>query len=87
VIATVVEAPPVYDPGGLTCLVDDFVVADPREWETIGATLLSEANRQARERGAVQAVIVCGHQDQPKRAMLAAGGFSVASEWYVKEIP
>ena len=37
VIATLVEAPPVYDPGGLTCLIDDFVVADPQEWETSGS--------------------------------------------------
>src|SRR5262250_1450527 len=26
-IATLVAAPPVYDPGGLTCLIDDFTVA------------------------------------------------------------
>jgi hypothetical protein len=86
VIATLVDAPPVYDPGGLTCVIDDFVVADPREWEAIGAPLLSEANREASARGAVQTVVACGHLDQPKRAMLAAGGFSIASEWYVKEI-
>jgi GNAT superfamily N-acetyltransferase len=86
VIATVVEAPPVYDPGGLTCVVDDFVVADPQDWEAIGAPLLSEAYREASAQGAVQTVVVCGHQDQPKRAMLAGDGFSIASEWYVKEI-
>ena len=84
VIATVVEAPPVYDPGGLTCLIDDFVVADPQAWGTIGAALLNEANRQAHARGAVQTVVVCGHQDQPKRALLTEDGFSIASEWYVK---
>ena len=84
-IATLVDAPPVYDPGGLTCLIDDFVVADPEDGEAIGARLLSEANRQAGARGAVQMVVVCGHQDQPKRAMLAGCGFSIASEWYVKE--
>lgn len=86
VIATLVEAPPVYDPGGLTCLIDDFTVADPQEWEAIGARLLREAAREAGARGAVQAVVGCGHQDEPKRAMLAAGGFAIASEWYVKEI-
>ena len=66
VIAALMDAPPVYDPGGLTCLIDDFVVADGRDWQTIGLALLAEANRQARERGAAQTVVVCGHQDQPK---------------------
>src|ERR1700676_5053020 len=27
VIASLVPAPPVYDPGGATCLIDDFTVA------------------------------------------------------------
>ena len=86
VIAALVEAPPVYDPGGLTSVIDDFVVADGRDWATTGLALLTEANREAKARGAVQTVVVCGHQDQPKRAMLAAGGFSLASEWYVREV-
>jgi GNAT superfamily N-acetyltransferase len=85
-IATLVEAPPVYDPGGLTCVIDDFVVAEAQDWQSVGGALLAEANRQAKSRGAVQTVVVCGHQDQPKRRMLAAGGFSIASEWYVQEV-
>src|SRR5437879_75669 len=28
VIASIVSAPPVYDPGGPVCMVDDFAVAD-----------------------------------------------------------
>jgi GNAT superfamily N-acetyltransferase len=86
-IATLIEAPPVYDPGGLTCVIDDFVVAEARDWQSTGTALLAEANRQAGSRGGVQTVVVCGHQDQPKRRMLAASGFSIASEWYVREIP
>src|SRR5438876_7264329 len=74
VIAALVEAPPVYDPGGLTSVIDDFVVADGRDWATTGLALLTEANREAKARGAVQTVVVCGHQDQPKRAMLAGEG-------------
>ena len=85
VIATLVEAPPVYDPGGPTCLIDDFVVA-PEAWPSTGAALLTAALREAQARGAVQSVVVCGHQDEPKRAMLNGNGFSIASEWYVSEI-
>jgi hypothetical protein len=29
-IGRLVPAPPVYDPGGVSCMVDDFAVADPR---------------------------------------------------------
>ncbi len=85
IIAAVVPAPPVYDPGGLTCLIDDFVAA-PDAWSTTGAALLAEVSRQAKERGAVQTVVVCGQRDEPKRRMLGAGGHSIASEWYVREI-
>jgi GNAT superfamily N-acetyltransferase len=85
VIATLLDAPPVYDPGGLTCLIDDFVAAEAT-WDTVGAALLAAVDREAKARGAVQMVIVCGHLDQPKRRMLADGAFSIASEWYVKAL-
>jgi hypothetical protein len=87
VIASLMDAPPVYDPGGLTCLIDDFVVGEAGDWAAVGAALLGAAGREARAHGAVQMVVVCGHRDQPKRTMLAAGGFTIASEWYVREIP
>ena len=77
---------PVYDPGGKTCLVDDFAVDSAGDWTTVGNALLAAALQEARERGAVQAVVVCGHRDDPKRHMLAGDGFSIASEWYVREI-
>jgi GNAT superfamily N-acetyltransferase len=85
VIASLVEAPPVYDPGGPTCMIDDFAVGDPKDWPDVGQALLAAARRAAQERGAAQTVVVCGHRDDPKRRMLAADGFSLASEWYVRE--
>lgn len=78
-----VKAPPVYDPGGLVLMVDDFVVADPTLWPTVGRALLDEARRVGAARGAVLVNVVCGPLDAPKRAMLAAAGLSVASEWHV----
>lgn len=86
VMASLVEAPPVYEPGGLTCLIDDFVVHDGSDWTTTGKALLSAAARAAHARGAVQMVVVCGHQDEPKRHMLRDEDYSIASEWYVREI-
>ena len=80
----VVDAPPVYDPGGKVCMVDDFVVREPALWAAVGRALLDEVRRLARERGAVLVVVVCGPHDQPKRALLAMDDFTVASEWHVR---
>jgi GNAT superfamily N-acetyltransferase len=87
VLAMLVPAPPVYDPGGLTCSIDDFCVADPTLWNTVGMALLDEAQRLARERGAVQVVVVCGAHDEPKRRLLESRGLSIASHWYVGRLP
>ena len=86
VIAVLVESPPVYDPGGLTCLIDDFTVARKADWESIGPPLLEEVRRRALANGAVQMVVFCGHLDEPKRVMLSDLGFSIATEVYVRLI-
>lgn len=85
-IADFVSAPPVYDPQGLVCRVDDFCIAQGQTWEDCGLPLLKAVMQEARRRGAVLSVVVCGHQDEPKRAMLKTAGFGIASEWYVKEL-
>lgn len=82
----VVPAPPVYEPGGPTCVVDDFAVGDPELWPTVGVALLRTVRRTARERGAVQLVVVCGHLDQAKRSALEASGLTIASEWWVSPL-
>ena len=61
-------------------------MAAAADWETAGTRLLEEAGHRARERGAVQAVVVCGHRDEVKRRMLAVMGYGIASEWYVREL-
>ena len=83
VIAAIVPTPEVYDPGGPTCMIDDFCVADATTWPTVGAALLADVQAAAAARGAVQSVVVCGHLDEPKRAFLRGAGLSLASEWYV----
>jgi hypothetical protein len=82
--ARLLSAPPVYDPGGLTCLIDDFTVNEGL-WLSAGMELLAAAREAARARGAVQVVVVCAHLDEPKRRMLAAAELSIGSEWYVSE--
>ena len=83
IIGSVVPPPPVYDPGKNVCVVDDFVVSDPELWPTVGAALLDAVREQAEGLGAQLSVVVCGHLDEPKRAMLRDNGFGIASEWYV----
>jgi hypothetical protein len=45
--------------------------------------LLRAALAEARQRGAVQAVVVTAQLDEPKREALRACGLEVASEWWV----
>jgi hypothetical protein len=86
ILASMTQAPPVYDPGGPVCIIDDFTVATPPEWETVGVGLLQAVQEQAKGRGPVLSVVVCGHQDGPKRQMLQRAGLSIASEWYVNPL-
>lgn len=87
VIARIVDAPAVYDPGGPTCVIDDFWVRDGSDWDSIGPALLNEASRRAQsEFKASQVLVVCGHQDLTKRAMLKGQAFTIASEWYVRPL-
>jgi GNAT superfamily N-acetyltransferase len=86
IIGMLIDAPPVYDPGGLTCLVDDFVVQQPEAWSQIGAALLRQVNQLAKEQGAVQTVVVCRRLDEDKRTTLASLGLTVVSEWSVVEL-
>jgi hypothetical protein len=46
VIATIMQAPPVFDPGGLTVLIDDFTVADEKEWNSVGLALLEHVKTE-----------------------------------------
>lgn len=85
-IAQTVQPPPVYDPGGKACMIDDFVVADPSLWATVGRALHDEAERLARDSGAVMSVTVCGQRDEAKRRALVESGAHIASEWYVRPI-
>jgi len=86
IIGAVTTAPPVYNPGGPVCIVDDFAVANPTEWGSVGAALLAAVEQAAKARSAVLSVVVCAQRDQMKRARLREAGLTVASEWHVKPL-
>jgi len=83
IIARLVPSPPVYDPGGTTCLVDDFTVADVQVWPEVGPLLLDRARAWAADHGAAQLVVVTAGRDDAKRAVLDVAGLTAASEWWV----
>ncbi len=67
-------------------MIDDFMVDEPDAWASIGRALLDAVTEAARTRGAAQIVVVCGPDDSPKRAMLTAGAYTVATEWFSKPL-
>lgn len=66
--------------------IDDFMVAAPELWPTVGADLLLAAGAAAHNRDISSLLVVCGHGDRPLRAMLAAQGFVLATDWYVRPL-
>jgi hypothetical protein len=85
-IAAFVPAPPVYDPGGPTCLIDDFCVRTPSLWGTVGSALLARIREAAKGLQAAQLVVMCGHADVEKNRFLAEEGFGTATEIKVKPL-
>lgn len=85
VIGRILPAPEVYDPGGLTLMIDDFCAND-NDWQNIGSILLSEIKELGKEKGASQVLVVSGAHDKEKLDFLLSKGLSCASHWYVGEI-
>jgi GNAT superfamily N-acetyltransferase len=81
-IARRVRTPPVYDPGGPTAVIDDFCVARPEQWMTVGAELLACARAFGRKAGWSQIVVVCGARDEAKAALLRATDLAVVTHWW-----
>ena len=83
-IGNLVPSPPAFRPALVTCHIDDFCVADPKDWSSVGNALLHSARRMAKARDAARVAVICGHLDHPKRTMLASAGLAISSEWWVK---
>ena len=83
IIGRIMKAPEVYDPGGLTLMIDDFCVKNSDLWQTIGYRLLLQLKQVAKQKGAIQVVAVCGNNDAPKVNFLEKSGLKVASKWFV----
>ena len=80
-IARDAPAPPVYNPGGPTALVDDFCVAEGR-WMDVGKNLLIRAKEELHSSGCTQIVVVGAHKDTEKTSFLETTTLSLASTWW-----
>lgn len=80
--AIVIPTPPVYDPGGPTCLVLETGMAPAAQWTAAGPALWQALQNAAAQQGAVQYVVICAASDHAKQAALFAAGLTIASEWY-----
>jgi predicted acetyltransferase len=86
VIGQIANAPKVYDPGGLTLIVDDFCVKSPKLWHNVGMQLISELKNLAKTKGNNQILVVCGAHDEPKMQLLKHLNLEIASHWYTGNI-
>lgn len=83
VIGSLISAPAVYNPGGLTLMIDDFCVKSEDLWTTVGDQLIQSIKKYGKEKGAAQILVVCGAHDTLKSQFLREQDLSIASEWFV----
>lgn len=83
VIGKLMPAPEVYNPGGLTLMIDDFCVNCENLWQSVGTRLIATVKAAAKDKGATQTLVVCGAHDLTKRKFLSEQNLQVASEWFV----
>jgi GNAT superfamily N-acetyltransferase len=67
-------------------LTDDFFVATPDQWLTVGAHLLRETERQAKAGEAKRLIVLTARADEPKRQMLESAGYSRGASWWVHPV-
>ena len=82
IIGHLCAAPEVYNPGGLTLIVDDFCVDQDTNWEEIGTQLIHDLKTRGKLKGAVQILVVCGIHDQAKANFLKSKQINPISQWY-----
>lgn len=86
IIGKLVPAPEVYNPSGLTLMIDDFCVRSEDLWPSVGGKLIEAIKHQSIDKGAAQILVVCGAHDNLKRQFLISQNLSVTSEWFVGSV-
>ncbi len=78
--------PPFSNDSEPSWLTDDFFVSTPDQWLTVGADLLRETERQARDGGAGRLIALTARRDKPKRHMLESAGYTRGASWWVHPV-
>ena len=86
IIGRLMTAPEIYEPGGLTLMIDDFCVEKQELGSSLGGEMIEKIREMAKQKEVVQVLVVCGHHDEPKHQFLKNMGLSIVSEWYRKAI-
>jgi GNAT superfamily N-acetyltransferase len=81
-IATPIPVPPVYAAPDQAWTVDDFCVAEPAQWPTIGRALWDAVVAHGRAEGWGQLICVSPVRDEAKNAMLDGTALTPTSRWW-----
>lgn len=73
--------PPVYDPGGTTWMIDDFVVANDR-WDAFGVTLLLALKAKTIEQSPGQLIFPVPFKDDAAMDFFKQQGLSPTTMWW-----
>ncbi len=75
ILIRVMEAPPVYDPGGPVAFIECLP-------ENAGTEALTEAEVEAARRSIVLMIVQCPVEAKTQEALLMGKGYTFASSWY-----
>lgn len=78
--------PPFHADREPTWFVDDFYVAEPGLWESVGRALLDAAAAEAGASGAERLIVVGAQRDLPKRSFLLTAQCALAAAWWVHPV-
>lgn len=78
------NAPPVYDPGGKTMMIDDFAVVEGEDGDRAASALMDAVMSEGRARGAVQIIAVTAAQDQRSAKWFESKKLHVVSTWWTR---
>jgi len=81
-IASLIDAPPVYDIPGKACMIDDYAVETDALWASVGRDLLSEAKAWARQKDAAQVIVVSPTDHTDKNGFMENEGLAETTKWW-----
>lgn len=86
IMAREYQAPPVYNSGRVTYIIDDYYVTSPKLWNSVGKDLLSSMQSYLESNGVTQIIVITANADTKKtQAMKSLSSYKPLSTWYVHE--